>query len=333
MRVRGASVSRRLSPIGLFLATVFVGGTALSASTGCNKSAVDAQKLAKHAETIQGEDPKAASEEYKQASAMDPSNHVILRKLATLYEKTKDWQNAADTWAKAAAADPSHGSDDFASYHFQRGYDLFQLAMKDPAHPADLFQKAVDPLKKAAQKDPNLADAYYYLGQVQYELDDEQAALESWTKAIDTKANDLAYYVRLANLYLDLGYADEGLQVALEGQKRAPDAKFNSEDERNEAANTLYNLVLDEARAYEELGKSDEKIKALEKARNVPNPKNAAREAEYQLAIAYNDKGLAQDACAALTNYLKSPQGKTQDSQDNHKDAETKKFQWKCPGS
>ena len=32
-------------------------------------------------------------------------------------------------------------------------------------------------------------------------------------------------------------------------------------------------------------------------------------------------------------NYLKSPQGKTPESQDNHKDAETKKFQWKCPGN
>lgn len=327
MRVRGV-----ISPIGLFLATLFVGGSALSAGTGCNKAAVDALKLAKHAETIQGEDPKAASEEYKQASAMDPSNHVILRKLASLYEKQKDWQNAADTWAKAAGADPSHGSDDFASYHFQRGYDLFQLAKKDPAHPNEVFQKAAEALKKAAQKDPNIADAYFYLGQTQYELDDEQGALESYTKAIDTKANELAYYVYLANLYLDLGFADEGLQVALQGQARAPDAKFNSEDERNEATNTLYNLVLDEARADEMLGKTEDKIKALEKARNVPNPKNAAREAEYQLAIAYNDKGLAQDACAALSNYLKSPQGKTQDSQDNHKDAETKKFQWKCPG-
>ena len=329
MRVRQASF---ISPLGLFLATSFVAGAALSAGSGCSKSAVDALKLAKHAETIQGEDPKAAAEEYKQASAMDPANHVILRKLASLYEKSKDWQNAADTWAKAAAADPSHGSDDFANYHFQRGYDLFQLALKDPAHPNDAFQKAVEPLKKAIQKDPNLADAWYYLGQVQYELDDEQGALESWTKGIETKANELAYYVRLANLYLDLGFADEGLAVATAGQQRAPDAKFNSEDERNEAANTLYNLVLDEARADEELGKTDDKIKALEKARNVPNPKNAAREAEYQLAIAYNDKGLAQDACAALSNYLKSPQGKTQDSQDNHKDAETKKFQWKCPG-
>ena len=330
MRVRSASVV--MSPIVFMLAMLVAGGGAASAGTGCNKSSVDAQKLAKHAEMIQGEDPKAAAEEYKQASQMDPGNHRILQKLATLYEKQKDWQNASETWSKASSADPGKGSDDFANYHFQRGYDLYQLAKKDPAHPNDLFQKAEDPLKKAAQKDPNLADAWYYLGKCQYELDDEQGALESFTKAIDTKANDLAYYVDLANLYLDLGYAQEGLDVSLAGQKMAPEAKFANEDQRNEAANMLYNLVLDEARAYELMGKGDDKIKALEKARNVPNPKNAAREAEFQLAIAYNDKGLPQDACQALTNYLKSPQGKTPESMDNHKDADTKKFQWKCPG-
>ncbi len=320
MRVRGAF------GIGLTVAALSVAGF------GCNKSAVDANKLAKHAEMIQGEDPKLASEEYKQASSMDPSNHRILQKLATLYEKQKDWQNAADTWSKAAGADPGKGSDEFANYHFQRGYDLYQLAKKDPGHPNDLFSKAIDPLKKAIAKDANLSDAWYYLGKCQYEIDDEQAALESWTKAIETKSNDLAYYVDLANLYLDLGFADEGLAVSLAGQKIAPDAKFANEEARNEAANTLYNLVLDEARADEYLSKVDDKIKALEKARGVPNPKNAAREAEYQLAIAYNDKGLAQDACSALNNYLKSPQGKTSESVDNHKDAETKKFQWKCPG-
>jgi tetratricopeptide (TPR) repeat protein len=331
MRVRGASIIT-MSKVGLFVAAIVVGGSSASAGTGCNKAAVDAQKLAKHAEMIQGEDPKSAAEEYKQASSMDPTNHRILQKLATLYEKQKDWQNAAETWAKAAGADPTKGSDDFASYHFQRGYDLFQLAKKDPAHPNEAFQKAIDPLKKAAQKDPNLADAWYYLGKCQYETDDEQGALESWTKAIETKANDLAYYVDLANLYLDLGFPEQGLQVSQEGQKMAPQAKFNNEDQRNEAANTLYNLVLDEARAYEILNKPDDKIKALEKARNVPNPKNLAREAEYQLAIAYNDKGLPQDACSALTNYLKSPQGKTPESMENHRDADTKKFQWKCPG-
>jgi hypothetical protein len=91
--------------------------------------------------------------------------------------------------------------------------------------------------------------------------------------------------------------------------------------------------VLDEARANELLNKPDDKIKALEKARQVPNPKNMSREAEYQLAIAYNDKGLAQDACQALTNYLKSPAGKTPEAIEDRKDADTKKFQWKCPGN
>jgi tetratricopeptide (TPR) repeat protein len=298
----------------------------LAAMPACNKSAVDAQKLAKHAQSIQGEDPKTASEEYKQAAQLDPSNHLILQHLGTLYEKQKDWANAAETYAKAAAVD-----DSFANYHFRRGHALYQLAKKDPGRQG--FDKAVEPLRKATQKDPNLADAYYFLGKALYEIDDEQGALEQWTKAIETRPDQLSYFVDLANLYLDLGLSDEGLQVALEGQKQAPNVKVKDDNEKTEAANSLYNLVLNEARAYEISGKPEEKIKALEKARQVPNPKNGAREAEFQLAIAYNDKGQAQDACQALTNYLKSPAGKTPDAIENRKEADTKKFQWKCPGN
>jgi tetratricopeptide (TPR) repeat protein len=317
MRVRGA--------IGKSLVVPMMAFGVLSAF-GCSKSAVDAQKLAKHAQSIQGEDPKAASEEYKQAAQLDPSNHKILQALGTLYEKQKDWQNAAETYAKAAAAD-----DSWAQYHFRRGHALYELAKKDPGHQG--FDKAVEPLKKAAAKDPNIADAYYYLGKCLYELDDEQGALEAYTKAIETRGDQLAYYVDLSNLYLDLGLAAEGLKVAEEGQKKAPEVKVHDDNEKGEAAANLYNLVLDEARANELLNKPDDKIKALEKARQVPNPKNMAREAEYQLAIAYNDKGLAQDACQALSNYLKSPAGKTPEAIEDRKDADTKKFQWKCPGN
>lgn len=307
MRVRGASVVFML--VGLI------------PLAGCNKSAVDAQKLAKHAQSIQGEDPKLASEEYKQAAGLDPSNHKILHALGTLYEKQKDWQNAADTYAKAAAVDES-----FASYHFRRGHALFELAKKDPGHQG--FDKPIEPLKKAAAKDPNLSDAYYYLGKSYYETDDEQNAVESFTKAIETRGDQLSYYVDLANLYLDLGFADEGLQVANEGQKVAPSVKFADDNEKAEGANNLYNLVLDEARAYEFLQKRDEKIAALKKARTVPNPKNVARESEYQLAIALYDKGDAVEACDALRNYLKSPAGKTPEAVENRKDADRKKFDW-----
>lgn len=317
MRVRGAIGKSLVVPMMTF---------GVLSAFGCSKSAVDAQKLAKHAQSIQGEDPKAASEEYKQAAQLDPSNHKILQALGTLYEKQKDWANAAETYAKAAAAD-----DSWAQYHFRRGHALYELAKKDPGHQG--FDKAVDPLKKAAQKDPNIADAYYYLGKCLYELDDEAGALDAYTKAIETRGDQLAYYVDLSNLYLDLGLATEGLKVAEEGQKKAPEVKVHDDNEKAEAAANLYNLVLDEARANELLNKPDDKIKALEKARQVPNPKNMSREAEYQLAIAYNDKGLAQDACQALTNYLKSPAGKTPEAIENRKDADTKKFQWKCPGN
>ncbi|MBI2395117.1 MAG: tetratricopeptide repeat protein [Deltaproteobacteria bacterium] len=307
MRVRAASVV--ISVVGLI------------SLAGCSKSAVDAQKLAKHAQSIQGEDPKLASEEFKQAAGLDPSNHKILHALGTLYEKQKDWQNAAETYAKAAAVD-----ENFASYHFRRGHALYELARKDPGHQG--FDKAIDPLKKAAAKDANLSDAYYYLGKAYYETDEEQSALEAYTKAIDTRSDQLAYYVDLANLYLDLGFAEEGLKVATEGQKMAPNVRFADENEKAEGANNLYNLVLDEARAYEFLGKRDEKIAALKKARNVPNPKNVARESEYQLAIALYDKGEAIEACDALRNYLKSPAGKTMESVENRKDADRKKFDW-----
>ena len=104
------------------------------------------------------------------------------------------------------------------------------------------------------------------------------------------------------------------------------------DNEKAEVTNNLYNLVLNEARAFELLNKPDEKIAALKKARSVPNPKNMARESEYQLAIAYYDKGDAVEACEALRNYLKSPAGKTPESTENRKDADRKKFEWAKSG-
>lgn len=318
MRVGGLGLGVRS------LAQVAVLGGCLVGASACNKSAVDAQKLAKQAQSIQGEDPKGAAEMYKQAAQMDPTNHKILGNLAVLYERQKDWNNAAETYAKAAAID-----DSFANYQFRRGYALMELALKDPGHAG--LDKAKEPLKKAIAKDANIADAYYYLGKVHYELDEEQEALEALTKAVETRADQLHYYVELANIYLNLGMAEQGLQVAAEGQKIAPQIKFANENDKIDGVNAWYFLALDEARANELLNKPDDKIKALEKTRQIPNPKNGPRDAEYQLALAYFDKGQPQDACQALAAYLKTPAGKTAEAQESRKDAEAKKFVWKCP--
>jgi tetratricopeptide (TPR) repeat protein len=323
MRVRGA-VSSTLLVVGLAVASV-----------GCNKNAVDAQKLARQAQSVQGETPKDAIEQYKQANQLDPSSHEILNHLALLQEKQKMWIDAADTWSKAAAADAQHGSDDFANYHFHRGYCFWQAALKEPGGlqsetAKGFLEKIKEPMLKAIQKDKNFADAWYYLGKSQEALDDEQAALESYTNAIQTRGDQLPYYVDLANLYLNLGYGDEGLQVAQEGQKQKDNVKPKTDAEREEAYTALYNLMIDEARAAELLNKADVKIAALEKTRSVPNPKNAAREAEFQLALAYYQAKRPNDACSALLAYEKTPVGKDPQSSANHTDATGKKAQWGC---
>lgn len=315
--VRGAAVVSSWSVTLAAFAAAF-------AVSGCNHDAVEAQKLAKQAQTMQAEDPKASIDMFKQASALDPQNHQILKALGTLYEKQKQWPEAAETWQKAASVD-----DTFAEYHFRRGHALFEAARKDAAHAG--YDKVIEPMNKALKADKNYAEAYWYIGQANYETDDEQAALEAYTSAIKTNPTHLEFYVMLANLYLDLGYADEGLKVATEGQKFKDKTKAKGDNEEAEVALNLYNLILDEARAYELMGKGDDKIKALEKARGVKNPKNTARESEYQLALAYADKGATQDACQAITTYLKSPAGKSSDATENRADAAVKKQVWKCP--
>ena len=321
-RVRGVAVVSSLRSVAV-VASLMLCGAAFGVA-GCDSNVVDAQKIAKQAQTMQGEDPKGAIESFKQAASMDPTNHSILAALGTLYEKQKEWAEAADTWQKAASVD-----DSFASYNFRRGHALFEVARKDAAHAG--YDKVIEPMQKCLKADKNYSDAYWYIGQAKYETDDEQGALEAYTKAIQTNPTHLEYYVLLANLYLDLGYADEGLKVAQEGQKYKDKVKAKGDNEKAEAAGNLYNLALDEARADEMLGKPDDMIKALETARKVENPKNSARESNYQLALAYSKKDNQAEACAALNDYLKSPSGKSSESTDNRADAAVKKSVWKCP--
>ena len=77
-------------------------------------------------------------------------------------------------------------------------------------------------LQEAIQKDPNIADAYFDLAEVLLHLDDEQEALRNYTKAIDTKPDEVAFYGPLAELYMNLGYNDEAEKVVREGLNFSP---------------------------------------------------------------------------------------------------------------
>ena len=93
------------------------------------------------------------------------------------------------------------------------GHALLEQAQKGTVG----WGEAKEPLQTAISKDPNYADAYEDLGDVNYHMDDEQEALRNYSKAIETKPDNLAYYVNYAALLVDLNYIDQAEQALREG--------------------------------------------------------------------------------------------------------------------
>lgn len=186
--------------------------------TACSRNNIEAVNLAnegdqdKKANNIDG-----AISKYEQAANLDPTNHKILGKLALAYQKKENWDKVASTCARAEKAAPK-----FANYYAQHGHALIKQAEKGPTGWGDAKQ----PLEEAIKLDPNIADAHFDLGEVLFHLDDEAGALQAYTKAINTKPDELAFYGYLADLYKNLNYIDlaetvltQGLSFAKEGDK------------------------------------------------------------------------------------------------------------------
>lgn len=213
-----ASAMKRLLGSGLAIAAIVSCFTA----TGCSRNNIEAVNLAnegdqdKKANNIDG-----AISKYEQASNLDPTNHKILGKLANAYQKKEAWDKVASTCARAEKIAPK-----FASYYAQHGHAIVKQAEKAaPGSPAG-WADAKQPLEEAIKLDNNLADAHFDLGEVKFHLDDEAGALDSYTKAIMVKPDELAFYGYLAELYKNLNYIDlaenvltQGVGFAKEGDK------------------------------------------------------------------------------------------------------------------
>ncbi len=186
------------------LAKVVASALLLTAATGCSRNNIEAVNLANEGDKERGADVDTAISKYEQATQLDPSNYRILWKLATAYQKKEAWDKVATTCAKAESLAPTH-----ADYFFLHGYALEQEAIKGPTN----WSEAKGPLEQAAKLDPNMGDAYFDLGEVMLHLDDEHAALENYTKAIEATPDKLAFYGPLADLYIRLGFYDQADQV------------------------------------------------------------------------------------------------------------------------
>ncbi len=253
--------------------------TSALSGTGCSRNNIEAVNLANEGDKARSANPDEAISKYEQATQLDPSNHRILWKLAMAYHKKEAWSDDALTCAKAQKIAPT-----FANYFFEQGYALKQQAVKGPTS----WTEAKSPLEQAIKLDPGLSDSYEDLGDVLYHLDDEQAALQNYTKAIEVRPDQLGYYVALAQLYFDLGRTDQAEQVAREGVNFQNEGMNATTEGQIKAKNQLFNLHTLLGGVYEGRGNVPAEITEYEAAK-----KSCGNCTEPGQQIAFLDLGAA----------------------------------------
>jgi tetratricopeptide (TPR) repeat protein len=179
-------------------------------TVACNRNAIDAVNLSNEGDKMKETSPDEAISKYEQASQLDPENTRIAWRLVQMYKRKEAWDKVASTAAKASKKAPT-----FATFPYMHGVALARQALKTGNGWAD----AKGPLEEAIKIDPNLADAHFELAEVMLHLDDENAALKSYTKAIEMKPDEASFYGPLAELYTRLNLLDQAEGVVKEGKK------------------------------------------------------------------------------------------------------------------
>jgi len=202
------------------LVGLVVGALSAVVSAGCSRNNIEAVNLSNEGDKARATNIDDAISKYEQATNLDPTNHRILWKLATAYQKKEAWDKVASTCARAEKLAPKH-----ANYFFLHGYALEQQAVKGPTGWAD----AKGPLQAAIQLDPNYAEAHFELAQVLLHTDDEAGALQNYSEAIQKKPDETVFYGPLADLYIRLNFfeqADAVLKEAVSFAKPGDKALF-----------------------------------------------------------------------------------------------------------
>lgn len=236
--------------------------------TGCSRNRQEAVILAQQGDQEVKLNVEGAINKYDQATRLDPTNHRIFFKLAMAYRKKEDWDKVASTLARATSLAPK-----FANYWLERGFALEQQARKKTVP----WDESKEPFQKCIEADPNMAGCYEELGNAFLWTDDEQKALENYTKAIEHDPTEIGYYAALADLYNRLSYVKEAEQVLKEAKSFA---KPGDKD--------LYGVHLVASEIFRDRGSMPEMVTELEAAKNVAGAEGGeAVEVLFALGSAY----------------------------------------------
>lgn len=232
----------------------------------CDRSEVEALNLAQQGDEMLKTDLEGAISKYEQATKRDSNNPLLFHKLASAQEKKEAWDKVAAAMATATRLRPKN-----ATYWFKRGKALAMQAEKGPTP----WAEAREPLEKCITHDPNYDDCYFHLAEVMLRLDDEQRALENYTKAIQHDPQELTYYAPLADLYLNLGLSDQASAVLREGQALEGPGKLG-----------VFGLHERMAAVHQAKGDTNSMVNELEKARRA-DPEGHHPEVLFSLGSAY----------------------------------------------
>jgi tetratricopeptide (TPR) repeat protein len=195
----------------LMISAQFVAASVLLVA-GCSRNRQEAVIKSNEGDKAVAINPEGAIAKYEEAVQLDPSNHRIFFKLAMAQKKKEDWDKVASTLARATQLAPK-----FANYWFERGWALEQLAKKKTVQ----WEETKEPFQKCIENDPNYAECYEQLGFAFLWTDDEQKALDNFTKAIEHDPHNIAYYAALSDLYIRLGYMKEAESVLQQAKTMA----------------------------------------------------------------------------------------------------------------
>lgn len=230
----------------------FIAGVILAASA-CSRDHIEAINLANEGDQAIKVNTEGAIQKYEQAIQLDPTNHRIMWKLSKAYEKKEDWDKMASTLSRAAQVAPS-----FANYYYKRGYALVKMA--EAGNP-DKYEEAKEPLKKCIEKDPAMAECYHFLGEASLWTNDEQGALDNYTKAIEHDSTTPYFYPPLAELYITMRFYNEAEGVLKEGTRIIPPGEKNN--------NHLYGMYVLRFQVAQASGDKAGMVAAMEKAEEV----------------------------------------------------------------
>ena len=247
---------------------VFALGVA-TLGTGCSRDHIEAINLANEGDKAVAVNVEGAIQKYEEALQRDPTNHLIVWKLAKAYEKKEDWDKMASTLSKAVQLAP-----EFANYWEKRGFALTKQA--EAGNP-DAWEQAKEPLNKCIAADANRAWCYQLLGEADWWTDDIQGAIGNFSKAIEHDPREPYFYVTLAELYQVLRLYNEAGSVLEQGTKNI--------EPTEETRDHVYNMYLLTFNVAQFAGDHPRMLAAVKRAYEIGG--EAHPEAKFHLGSTY----------------------------------------------